>query len=297
MRLGTLLILSLVACSGSGNGNTDETTDSGDDGVTFDDFINTTVSPTGTHDCFSPGSDWNTQTVDSTLVADYPFGGIVADFEEDEPVADANVEIWLGDAVDGAADITATSGSDGTLNIDLPSCQAMTYRVTTTDGNTKDTYEAHQIYDVPSGGTHNDSLNSVSRVTYQLIPGLLGVTIDEDKGVIAGTAFDCNGSEIEGAQVVVKDSSGNIPESLVVNYFVDSFPNRDQLHTSADGLWVAANVPEGELTVELYTYNGTDYDLIGATVVPSLADSINISNIYEGYGNGVKFPDSCLQTN
>ena len=104
------------------------------------------------------------------------------------------------------------------------------------------------------------STDSVSRVTYQLIPSLLGVSVDEDKGVIAGTAFDCNGEEIEGAQVIVKDANGDIPDDLVVNYFRDSFPNRDQLWTSADGLWVAANVPEGELTIELYIYNGTDHD-------------------------------------
>lgn len=294
MRLDIILLASLVACSGGGDDNSDDNnTDSGSSGVSLADFIYTTETASGSRDCYTPGDAWNSQTVDESLVADYAFGGVVEDFESGDPVV-REVEFWLGDSVDGAADITATSSADGTLNINLPSCQAFTYRTSSSDGEAKVTYEAHQIYDVPAGGSISDALNSVSDVTYRLIPSLLGVSVDSDKGVIAGTAVDCNGDAIAGAQVVVKDANGNIPESLVVNYFVDSFPNRDQEWTSADGLWVAANVPEGELTVELYVYNGSGHDLIGATTVPSVADTINISNAYEGFGDGVKYPDGCL---
>ena len=294
MRISPLALALLVGCSGGTS--EDETTDTGEVVDRFSQFINTTETATGDRSCYDGSGTWLTQDVDASTVASYPFGGTVADFETDDPVPDALVEVWLDDVYDGAPDVTGTSDNNGAVAIDLPSCQPFTYKVTTDPvaEETKDTYEAHQVYDVPTGTDIQDALNSVSTITYRLIPSLLGVSVDADKGVIAGTALDCEGNEIEGAQVIVKDADGNIPDSLVVNYFRDSFPNRDQLYTSADGLWVAANVPEGTLTVELYVYNGTDYDLIGATLVPSLADSINISNIYEGYGDGVKYPESCL---
>jgi hypothetical protein len=294
MRLHAILFTSLVACSGGGDETTDETTeDTGSTGNALETFIYTTETATGSRECYTPGDEWNTQTVDASLVSDYTFGGVVEDFESGDAVV-RDVEFWLEDSVAGAPDITATSASDGTLNVSLPSCQPFTYRTSSDDDSAKITYEAHQIYDVPEGGNISDSLNSVSDITYRLIPSILGVSVDADKGVIAGTAFDCNGDAIENAQVVVKDANGEIPEALVVNYFVDSFPNRDQEWTSADGLWVAANVPEGDLTVELYIYNGSGHDLIGITTVPSVADTINISNVYEGFGDGVKYPDGCL---
>ncbi|MCO4747959.1 MAG: hypothetical protein KC912_24415 [Proteobacteria bacterium] len=294
MRSTLIFAAFLVACNGP------STNDDDDSGVVVDPFevyINTTATATGDHTCYDPASEtWNSQTVDTDKIADYPFGGIVADFETEDAVPDATVDVWLADEFDGAPDATGVSDTNGAVTITLPSCQAMTYR-TTTDPvaeETKDTFEAHQIFDVPSSGTIDEDLNSVSTITYRLIPSLLGVSVDDDKGVIAGTAFDCNGEAIEGAQVIVKSASGSIEEGVTVNYFRENFPNRDQLETSADGLWVASNVPEGTLTIELYTYNGTDYDLIGATEVPSLASSINISNIYEGFGDGVRYPDGCL---
>jgi hypothetical protein len=115
--------------------------------------------------------------------------------------------------------------------------------------------------------------------------------------VIAGTAFDCNELPIDNAQVVVKDAAGNIPESLVVKYFVEKFPDRDQLNTSPDGLWTAINVPEGDWTVEMYVFDDSAPDkhkLIGSTVLTVYADSINVSNIFTGFSNGVKYPADCL---
>ena len=90
------------------------------------------------------------------------------------------------------------------------------------------------------------------------------------------------------------DEDGNIPDTLTVNYFTDAFPDRDQLWTSADGLWVAANVPPGNLRAEMWGLVDGQLRLLGATLLFSESDSINISNIFTGYGDGVKFPDSCL---
>ena len=91
------------------------------------------------------------------------------------------------------------------------------------------------------------------------------------------------------------DASGNIPDTLVVKYFVDDFPNRDQEWTSADGLFVMVNVPTGDWSLEAYTADGAGgHLLMGATNVNVIADSINSSSVYIGYGDGISYPSSCL---
>ena len=130
------------------------------------------------------------------------------------------------------------------------------------------------------------------------------MNVDPSLAIIAGTAYDVtrdaglssdiDDGKIEGVQVIVYDENGEIPDALTVNYFTDSFPDRDQRWTSEDGLWVAANVPPGLLTVEMWGLVDGELKLLGATELLSESDSINISNIFAGYGDGVKFPENCL---
>jgi hypothetical protein len=302
-------LLALTACSGD-DGNSD-----GNDTPTpedrFAEFINTTVDVSGDLSCFTPAADWDsatwlTQSIDSAKQASgVTINGVVEDFEEETPVASATLAVWTDDAVDASPDLTATSDNNGAVSFSGPTCSPTAYRVTTEGGPvaTKTTFKAHQIYPAPSGGGEVQGANfvSVSDVTYQLIPGILGVTVDPDKAIIAGTAYDCGRDaadtgddyKIEGAQVIVYDEDGNIPDTLQVNYFTQNFPDRDQEHTSADGLWVASNVPAGNLRVELWANVGGELQILGATELVSETDSINIGNIYAGYGDGVKYPASC----
>ena len=197
----------------------------------------------------------------------------------------------------GAPDSVATSDAAGAISgLEVPNCTPVTYKVTTDAalGETKPTIEAHAVYQ--GAGSDTDEFNSVSTTTYQIIPSLLGVSPQPDKGIIAGTAYDSVESKIEGAQVIVTDGAGNIAAGSVVKYFVEDFPNRGQEYTSPDGLWVAINVPPGTWNVEMYVADGADgHLLMGSTVVEVAADSINISNIYTGYGSGVKLPSGCFE--
>ncbi len=311
-----LVLLTLVACGPAGGGDnpTDGTTDTTGTADPFARFINLdpSVTTTGDFSGFTPGTDWAStawleQSVDGTKVASADLEGVVLDFENDTPVEGATLNLWDSDLVSGTPDRVASSVLDGIVSTTASTCAPLTYKVSTDPvlAETKTTFEAHQIYPAVEGGTITGAeFTSVSTTTYQLIPTLLGVSIDPDKAIVAGTAFDVarlaelpsddNTGKIEGAQVIVYDAEGNIPDSLAVNYFIEDFPDRDQLHTSADGLWVASNVPPGELRVELWGNLDGVLTLLGATVVHSEADSINISNIYAGYGEGVKFPSSCV---
>ncbi len=281
--------------------DTDDTSGTDDTGPDTSDpmdrFIHLTDELAGDIACFEPGSDWLAQTVDDAKVATRSLEGLVEDFEDEIGVNEVELEVWFGDAFTGTADATTESNSAGDVTIELPTCTALAYKTSTPpdEERTVDTYEAHQIYGfVDEGLALTDNFNSVSQATYMLIPSLLGVSMDDDKSVIAGTAYGCDGEPLQNAQVVVVDASGAIPDTLVVNYFEDSWPVRDQPHTSEDGLWVAMNVPEGAWTVQLWALVGGEVVLLGATELTTFAASINISNIYTGYGDGVYFPDSCL---
>jgi len=306
----------LTACGGGGGGGGGGGNGDDDDaGSRFEELIfvdKEGVENNGDYTGFTPGDDmdsitWLTQDVDPAKVADVSVTGNVEDFEKATAVPDADVDLWFDDVVDASSDLTATSDVNGDVLLTAPACQSMAYRVTTdpTLDLTKVTYKAHHIYPSPAAGAVDDGLFlSVSTVTYQLIPTILGVNVDPSLAIIAGTAYDVtrdaglssdiDDGKIEGVQVIVYDENGEIPDALTVNYFTDSFPDRDQRWTSEDGLWVAANVPPGLLTVEMWGLVDGELKLLGATELLSESDSINISNIFAGYGDGVKFPENCL---
>ena len=79
-------------------------------------------------------------------------------------------------------------------------------------------------------------------------------------------------------------------------YFKDSFPSQTEFDTSPDGLWVAINVPVGTWKVEMYVWDDANQNhmLIGSTVLEIKANSVNISNIYTGHDDGVRYPNACL---
>lgn len=252
-------------------------------------------------------TDWLTQEPDPAKQVQVSVAAVVEDFEKGTPVANATVDIWFDDVVDTSVDLSATSDNNGVLTVDVPACTKTAYRVTTDPvlDETRTTYKAHNIYPFHESGSVDGGLfMSVSTVTYQLIPTILGVTVDPDKAIIAGTAYDLtrdpatdsdvDAGKVEGAQIVVYDANGNIPDSLVVNYFTQNFPDRDQRWTSKDGLWVASNVPAGELRVEMWGHVDGELRLLGASTLLSEASSINIANLFAGYGDGVKYPEDCL---
>lgn len=308
-------VLALTIACGGGSGGNNKDDGPGASGDRFAEFIyvdEAGVTPTGDFtglpigDNTWEGTPWLTQTIPTENTIAVSASGEVEDFQEETPVAQATVDLWFDDVVDGAADTQALSDNSGLITTDAIACQKMAYRVTT-DPNitlTKTTYKAHHIYPpAPGGLVEGTEFVSVSDTTYRLIPTILGVSVETDKAIIAGTAYDLmrdsststeiDTGKIEGVQVIVYDENGEIPDTLTVNYFTDSFPDRDQEWTSADGLWVAANVPAGNLRVEMWGMVDGALTLMGATELYSEADSINISNIFAGYADGVKYPYAC----
>lgn len=286
---------------GCGDKDTDTETSGGTDSGTsadmFSQLINVEESASGDFTSFEAGyeGDWLSQEVDPNKQATVSMSGMVLDFETDDPVEDPTVEIFYSNAISGAADQIVEGDSDGNVSGEWPLCQPIAYRTTTAPGlgDTKVTIQFSEVAGFAKDA--NIEFDSVSSATYQVIPSLLGVSPDPAKGVIAGTAYDLTRSAFSGAQVLVRGVDGTIPSGIVAKYFRDEFPNRDQEWTSDDGLWVIINVPVGDWEVEMYIADSSGgHILMGTTQVAVAADSINISSVYAGYGDGVVYPESCL---
>ena len=301
---GILTVL-LLAC---GDKETDTTNDTAvvDDGVlTFEDFINTTTAPVGDLTCFSSESgkmgyemtadDWLSQNIDSSKVTSKGINAQVTDFQSEEPVEEAFVDVFWGNSITSSPDSSNVSSESGAAEVEIETCSPFTYRVYTDPawGETKVTIEANTV-ETPS--VTSSEFNSVSTGTYNVIPAVYAVTPDPTKGIVAGTVFDCNNEALEGAQVIVRDASGIFPDTQIVRYFNgDNFPSQEQSWTNTDGLWIAMEIPEGTWYVDAYAADGAGgHHMLGTTVIEVLKDSINIANIYTGFGDGIKYPVDCL---
>ncbi len=295
---GLLLTVGCGDKGGAGPGGTNPT-DSGATGTgpAFEDFINVDVVYTATQMDYTPGTDWLTRTADPSCLKDQTLDGLVSDFQEDEPVPGASVEMYFNDDIDAAADVSVDEvDSEGKFSATAPVCKAIGYKTSTPVEweETKDTYEVHQVWGYEADGVLSETLNSVSIATASIIPAVLGVEWDPSTGIIAGTAYDSAEEPITGAQVFIHDGTGKAPPLVSIFYFISSFPNASQPYSSEDGLWVAVNVPVGTWTAEMWVWDGTQHVKLGQTVLNIKPDSVNISNIFTGFGDGIRLPDSCL---
>jgi hypothetical protein len=308
------LCLGALACDG-GDAEKGTSADDTDDTTTEappENELSLTDAPTGDFSCFTPAASydeatWLQQTVDPAKAGQVrSVDGVVKDFETEDPRTHVEVRLWNDDVIDGPPDVFLQADPDGGVDIDAPVCQPLSYLSYPDPAldEARPTYKAHQVYGF-TDSTVSAEYISVSNDTYNVIPAILGISVDPNKSIIAGTAFDCTRSpdtlsdidagKVQNVEVVVRNIDGSIPEGVKVRYFVENFPDRDQQHTSFDGLWTAVNVPPGDIRVEMWGLIDGTPKLLGAAQLRSEASSINIANVFAGY-NSVKFPDSCLLT-
>jgi len=299
----TLPVFLLAACSGDSDDKTaDDSGNATGADRTFEDFVNVTTPWVGeTAECIDGAR--GAAEPDPSCQVDVSYSGIVKDFQYGDGVAEAAVQLWADDNIQGGTPVATAADSAGNFTITGPACQPFAYGTSTPPEwqQTKDTYEVHQVYGYSESGSEDVEFNSVSEATSRLIPGLIGVEWDESTGIIAGTAYDCNENPIQYAQIFLHDANGNIPATGDIFYFSANGDTNlptdkvSQPNTNTNGLWVAINVPAGTWTVEMWGWDGTQEVMLGATELQILAGSVNISNIYTGDDDGIYYPDSCLQ--
>lgn len=296
---------------GNDNDDGDDTTDPGD----FD----TTETVTGDWAC----KDGTAQV--PAAGASGALDGTVEDFQDEDPVAAARVQIWPGnDPADADATVWELESpfTDGDGQFQVPegiisACSPFAARVWT-EFDPQLTYQTYQVGIIVAGeAPFSATFNSVSYATYNLLPLTVGVEPQPGKGIAAGRMTDCNGDPIANAEAsvgVVDWDSGSItaPEGeYAMRYFVDEDPNGSQTHISDDGLFGAMNVSPGQ-SLSLITW-GIPQDeghcetttagdiiwnsdnsalcLLAYSTINVQPDSVNIANVQLK-----PYPDSCTPT-
>ena len=224
--------------------------------------------------------------------------GQVIDFREDRfmgpdddfDLTGTSVKVYFDNVIEGLgdeSDFETTADNQGNVELaDLP-CNTrvaiLAYKQTRPP-ITKPTIE----YNFWTGEQDRSRVEfvTISVVSYQLIPGVLGIDPDLQKGILAGRFYDCSGHFVENAlfQVTSGHNSSFEPAkalcNVAIHYFIDEWPDRDQLHTSPDGLYIAINVPPGPATIHVVGRSGPDEEPahVGAAQVHAVAGSIAFSD-------------------
>lgn len=301
------LALGLSACGSGGSPGDDD-----DDDMVGDDD-DAEVDPGDFDSTETVGGDW-TCVGDEQILAAGTSGdlqGFVEDFQDETPVAGAQIRIWLDNDPTGSVEsaLEATTDNNGQFSISasegIMSCSPFAARVWT-EFDPPETYQTFQNNIILSGSSpFSETLNSVSYSTYQLLPLTVGVEPEAGKGIAAGRVTDCNGDPVSGAEASVGTvdwASGTITEAegYAMRYFRDDEPAHDQLNISDDGLFGGMNVPPGEVWSLLIwgipqdeshchmTEDGSTvirpdsneaYCLLGLSSITVQPDSVNIANI------------------
>jgi hypothetical protein len=198
--------------------------------------------------------------------------GTARDFQSDRELNAAIVN-FVDNATGKPTGICGKTDAMGKLAIKVPKGKKLAYA--TSYETAKETYQFNLQYDAAS----EEDFFSVSEVTAQLIPGLIGFTPDETKGIVAGTVLNQYGDSITADaaahKLLVRTAKGN-----KAFYFKDDLPadieTQDRLNAE-NALFVVFDLAPGTQTLEL-TYDGA----VTTTTDNQLAafpDSVAISNI------------------
>lgn len=196
--------------------------------------------------------------------------GTAVDFQSDRALNGAIVHLMDNDTgkPTGACGVTNASGE---LAFKVPKGKKIGFG-TFYDG-AKDTYQFNQFYDAAA----DENFFSVSSITAQLIPGLIGFSPDETKGIVAGTVYNKYGKAITDTSVTYKV---RVKGGSDAYYFNDDLPTDRETQPAlnpADALFVAFDLEPGKQTLELLA-NG-DVTATTDNVLFAFPDSVAISNI------------------
>ena len=204
--------------------------------------------------------------------------GTAQDFQSDRALSGAIVSVLNNDTGEPTG-VCGKTDSAGKLAVKVPKGKKVAFSTSKLEDQAKDTYQFNITYTTDS----DETFFSVSNITAQLIPGIIGEPLDPTKATVAGTVYNMFGKAIttattpSGAPISYKVRTKSGQKAY---YFDDGIPNSDEteLNTkSGDSLFVAFGLVPGKQELEL-TYNGVVTAVTDNTLF-AFPDSIAISNI------------------
>lgn len=222
------------------------------------------------------------------------------DFQDEFEVPDITVDVFTNNMIsdscvapDCQSEITDSMGN---ATVSMPAGGWYAYRVhpyTDMGSRMRSVFQVFQ-YNEPapesSGGTVTGQ--SVSGITIDLIPALLGFTREEGRAIIAGRIHDCNDANIANARVRVFDPDGNFieptgrAEDAADYYFsgvvMGNVPDQLATESRPDGLYVVPQVEyidDRPYRVEAWANVDGELTRIGCETARIFTDSVTILNV------------------
>jgi hypothetical protein len=218
-----------------------------------------------------------------------PFYAKVVEFGSKPPKYIADADVALIDDLGNPTGVSGKTGADGSITIMIPTGKPAGFKVSKVKN--KDTYQFGLRPMPPEGET----LWIVTESLYDLAPALAGVTVDKTKGIVAGSVYWVNSSNVEehvGCAKVSTDKGGD------VRYFDPNtgLPTTLQMAMTTSkklGYFLVANMDVGEVNVSA-KLNDSGSTPVGMVKVLSVANAICIQNIY-ATGAANPTPGNCSQ--
>ena len=143
----------------------------------------------------------------------------LTDFETGDAVEAVMVDMHAGDGTGTEIEASDETNANGRVNVDAASCRATTWVANAGEGMSKTITQHVLLQD-----EQDLDLVQMSQTTTSIIPSLLGVTVDEEKGIVMGRVMGCLRDPVQASQVFVRNGEGAIEGAENVYYFVDNFP-------------------------------------------------------------------------
>lgn len=228
----------------------------------------------------------------------------LVDFQDDFDVADA--EVWLfpsneiGDTCTAPDCQLLTTDAMGTAQAMLPAGGWYAYRVIPFDDpfsrerSIFGVFQYNEPVPAAAGGTVEGS--SVSGVTIDVIPALLGISRTAGLAIVAGRIEDCQGQFVQNAIIRLYDPDGveiiAPPTEEALNddphfHFFNgdasnNLPDLTEPYSNTDGLYVLVQIPyldERPYRVEAWGNLGGELTLLSCETARIFEDAVTILNM------------------
>ncbi|MGE3636768.1 MAG: hypothetical protein AB7P00_43095, partial [Sandaracinaceae bacterium] len=222
------------------------------------------------------------------------------DFQDEFEVPDHDVQVFTDNVIVDGCDPpncqALVTDAMGNATINMPAGGWYAYRVlpfTDPSSRMRSVFQVFQ-YNEPAPASSGGSVTgqSVSGITIDLIPALLGFTRTDGRAIIAGRIHDCNDANIANARVIAYDPNGMlIPFPDTVDdphdyYFsgvtVGNTPDSGAIESSRDGLYVVPQVryiDDRPYRFEAWANIDGTYTRIGCETARIFTDSVTILNL------------------
>lgn len=147
----------------------------------------------------------NTPSADQPTTVAVALSTVVRDFQSDNLVPNASIEVFNADTL--AVFDTKTAGEDATVVIDIPTgVKRFGYRMN--DPESLETLLLNQKVEPDVATQTEGSISTVSKATAATMPALIGISRTPGTGVLAGAMRDCQDREVSNFVATVVTAQG-----------------------------------------------------------------------------------------